>query len=92
MADINDDAVNTTAEQAIVKSATPGPNPVVHYLSEIWYELKKTNWPTRNELIKSVMIVIVTIVAVAIFLWLADKVAYQLAQIIGIAPKPVVGK
>ena len=89
MADIKDDAVNTTAEQTIDKSAAPGPNPVVRYLYEIWYELKKTNWPTRNELIKSVTIVIITIAAVAAFLWLADLIFAELAKVIGIAPKTV---
>jgi len=92
MADIKDDAANTTAVQSIDNSAAPGPNPVIRYLYEIWYELKKTNWPTRNELIKSVMIVVVTIVAVAIYLWIADKVFLAGANLIGIAPKPPVGK
>jgi preprotein translocase SecE subunit len=36
-------------------------------------ELKKTNWPTRNELTKYVVVVVATIFVVAVYLYLLDK-------------------
>jgi preprotein translocase SecE subunit len=45
------------------------------FFRELWVELKKTNWPSRNELIKFVFVVMVTIIVVAIALGVMDYVA-----------------
>lgn len=44
-------------------------NKIVNYLKEIWGEMRKVAWPSRNELVNSTIVVIVisTIVAVIIF-------------------------
>ncbi|OPZ82695.1 MAG: preprotein translocase subunit SecE [bacterium ADurb.Bin429] len=52
---------------------------LVRFLKEVKAELKKTNWPTRNELTKYVVVVMTTIIVVAIFLFLMDKAAQFLA-------------
>ncbi|HEX2949515.1 MAG TPA: preprotein translocase subunit SecE [Armatimonadota bacterium] len=86
MAVHKDDAVNMTAAQAGEKSTTNAPGPVKRYLREVTAELKKTNWPTKDELTKSVMVVIVTIIVVAIFLYLCDVVAAHVMSFVGIVP------
>ena len=43
-------------------------NKLVTFLKEVSLEMKKVNWPTREETIKYTLIVIVASLAVAIFL------------------------
>jgi preprotein translocase subunit SecE len=45
------------------------------FFRELWVELKKTNWPSRDELIKFVFVILVTIVVVAVFLGVMDYIA-----------------
>ena len=52
---------------------------ITHFLHEVTVELKKTNWPTRNELTKFVIVVMFTIVIVSIFLFISDTVLSFLA-------------
>lgn len=44
------------------------PNKIVSFLKEVRLEMKKVNWPTREETIKYTLIVIGVSVATAIFL------------------------
>jgi len=44
------------------------PNKIVTFLKEVRLEMKKVNWPTRQETIKYTLIIIGISVAVAIFL------------------------
>ena len=44
------------------------PNKIVIFLKEVRLEMKKVNWPTRQETIRKTLIVIGISVAVAIFL------------------------
>lgn len=46
---------------------------LTRFLREVIIELKKTNWPTRNELTKYVVVVVATIFVVAVYLYLLDK-------------------
>ena len=77
-------AVNTTVAPAGENStATPVTRqgffqPLIHFIREVMVELKKTRWPTRNDLTKFTIVVITTIVVVAIFLFVADWVAAKL--------------
>lgn len=75
-------AVNSTAVPTMKGPAAGQPNifarmwrPIGHFLQEVLVELKKTDWPTRNELTKFTIVVMVTIIVVAIYLFLSDKVA-----------------
>ena len=44
------------------------PNKTITFLKEVRLEMKKVNWPTKQETIKYVIIVIGTSAALAIFL------------------------
>ena len=75
------DAVNTTdATPAITKPNEGSGNRlwqgIVRFLREVQIELKKTNWPTKNELTKFVIVVMVTIVVVSVYLAVSDAVVY----------------
>ena len=48
------------------------PNKIVTFLKEVRLEMKKVNWPTRQETIRKTLIVIGISVAVAIFLGTLD--------------------
>ena len=44
------------------------PNKIITFLKEVRLEMKKVNWPTREQTIKYTLIVIGVMVAVAIYL------------------------
>ena len=44
------------------------------YLTEVWYELKKTSWPTRQELGRSTLVVLAVIIIVAVWINVLDWV------------------
>lgn len=48
------------------------------FAREVKVEMKRTNWPTKNELTKMTFVIIATIAAVAVFLYVADQVAQAL--------------
>jgi len=82
MAVNKDDAMNMAATPAKEAPAIKRPNFIVKYLREVLAELKKTNWPTRNELTKSTLVVIITIFIVAVYLYISDAVASQFMRVI----------
>lgn len=86
MAVHKDDAANITAAETVAKSTMNTPGPVKRYLREVMAELKKTNWPTKNELTKSVAVVMITILCVAVFLFVCDVVFAQVMTYVGIVP------
>ncbi len=45
---------------------------VMQFVKEAKAELKKVSWPSRRELIESTMVVIVTVLAIAIFVGVID--------------------
>ena len=51
---------------------------IVHFLREVQVELKKTSWPTQNELTKFTIVVMVTIVVVAVYLFVSDLIVYHI--------------
>ncbi len=79
MAVNNDDAVKTTAVEATPKPSVRGPNPIMHFLREVQTELKKTSWPTKNELTKFVLVVMTVLVVVSVYLFFCDFIMQQLA-------------
>jgi preprotein translocase subunit SecE len=42
------------------------------FLVEVWAELKKTTWPGRQEVYGTTVVVIVTVLICASFLWVVD--------------------
>ncbi len=48
------------------------PSKIIIFLKEVRLEMKKVNWPTRQETIKKTLVVIGISVAVAIFLGTLD--------------------
>lgn len=79
MAVNNDDAVKTTAVEATPKPTVQEPNPIMHFLREVQTELKKTSWPTRNELTKFVIVVMVVLISVSAYLFVVDFIMQQLS-------------
>jgi len=47
---------------------------ISRFLREVQIELKKTNWPTRNDLTKFTIVVMVTIVVVSVYLAISDLI------------------
>ena len=46
-------------------------------LIDVWAELKKTTWPGRKEVYGTTLVVIVTVLICAFFLWIVDLILNQ---------------
>ena len=44
------------------------------FTNDVYVEMKKVSWPTRNELKGSTMVVIVTVIIIAIFIGFVDRI------------------
>jgi len=53
------------------------------FVSEVKAELKKVSFPSRDEVFGTTIVVIITSVIFAVFLWLADIVIVQLFKLVG---------
>jgi len=42
------------------------------FLTEVWSELKKTTWPGRKEVTGTTLVVIITVLICALYLWIVD--------------------
>ena len=42
------------------------------FISEVWSELKKTTWPSKNEVTGTTVVVIVTVIICAVYLGVVD--------------------
>ena len=42
------------------------------FLVEVWSELKKTTWPGKKEVYGTTMVVIITVLICAVYLWVVD--------------------
>jgi len=42
------------------------------FLVEVWSELKKTTWPGRSEVYGTTIVVIITVIVCAFYLWIVD--------------------
>jgi preprotein translocase subunit SecE len=42
------------------------------FLIETWSELKKTTWPARKEVYGTTVVVVVTVLFTAFYLWIVD--------------------
>jgi preprotein translocase subunit SecE len=66
-------------EPAREPRAVPGAG-VRGFVAESWAELKKVEWPTQNQLIQGVVVVLIACVIVGTFLYAADLVIKRLVQ------------
>ncbi|TDI45623.1 MAG: preprotein translocase subunit SecE [Acidobacteria bacterium] len=41
-------------------------------MTEVWSELKKTTWPSRKDVYSTTLVVIVTVLICAFYLWVVD--------------------
>jgi preprotein translocase subunit SecE len=44
------------------------------FIVEVWAELKKTTWPGKREVYGTTLVVIVTVLICALFLWIVDMI------------------
>lgn len=66
-----------TAKRAEQPSAGSGP---LHFLREVYEELRKVVWPTGGELYRYTMVVIVTVAILGLFIGGADYLLAGIAQ------------
>ncbi|HHX39658.1 MAG TPA: preprotein translocase subunit SecE [Armatimonadetes bacterium] len=52
------------------------------FLSEVWGELKKVQWPNREELYGFTVMVIIAIIAVGIYVGLLDAVLSRISDFV----------
>jgi preprotein translocase subunit SecE len=55
---------------------------IITYIKEAREELKKVTWPDRDEVTSFTMVVIVSVIAVSIFLWLVDSALMQIIKMV----------
>jgi preprotein translocase subunit SecE len=56
---------------------------IPEFFSEVKAEMKKVSFPSRDEVIGTTVVVLVTSVIFAVYLWLADLVIVQLFKVVG---------
>lgn len=56
------------------------------FLISVEGEMAKISWPTKTELIRSAIVVIVVMIILAVLLWLFDTIWFQLFTWLGIIP------
>lgn len=52
------------------------------FLSEVRNELKKSTWPTRNELLESTAVVILSVVLFSVFVGLSDTLLVSVLRLV----------
>jgi len=53
---------------------------VQKYMREVHVEAKKVVWPERKEAAQATLMVVIMVIFVALFLWLADSILSWLVQ------------
>ncbi len=56
---------------------------IPQFLGEVKAEMKKVSFPSRDEVVGTTIVVLITSVVFAIYLWLADMVIVQLFKMVG---------
>ena len=56
---------------------------LVQFLREVGGEMAKVSFPSRDEVVGTTIVVLVTSFVFAIYLWLADLVIVQLFKVVG---------
>ena len=57
-------------------------NKVVGFFNDIKLEMSKVSWPTRDELIGSTIVVIISLAILAIFIGICDVVVSKIVNIV----------
>lgn len=57
------------------------------FFQEVWAELLKARWPSREELTKFTAVVLVAVIAVAVYIGIVDGIFSWLSAAIGMGPK-----
>jgi len=50
------------------------------FFRDSWLELQKVIWPTREQVMKMTGLVLVVVIVVGVFIYLWDRVLYQLTR------------
>ncbi len=50
------------------------------FVSESWGELKKVEWPTQNQLIQGIVVVLIACLIVGVFLYASDLIFKRLVE------------
>ncbi len=61
-------------KQGSVTKAVQAERKSSRFLSDMIAELRKVQWPTRNQLMQSTAVVLVVVVIVVVYLWALDSV------------------
>lgn len=70
-------AVKSVAKSAKVQER------VSKFFRGVWSELKKVHWPNRKEIVTYTSVVIVSVIIVALMIWLVDSVfSFLLSRIL----------
>ena len=56
---------------------------IPRFFGEVKVEMKKVSFPSRDEVVGTTVVVLVTSVIFAVYLWLADLVIVQLFKMVG---------
>jgi len=68
-----DKRVISTAGRGIAVARGPF-SKIGQYLREVWSELRKVIWPTRQEVVKFTIVVLTAMIGVAVFIYVVDKI------------------
>lgn len=55
---------------------------ILTFLNEVTTELKKSSWPTRQQLVDSTVVVVVTMLILGIFVAVADMIFVRLVALL----------
>ena len=56
---------------------------IPRFFGEVKAEMKKVSFPPRDEVVGTTIVVLITSVIFAVYLWLADMVIVQLFKMVG---------
>ena len=68
---------HTPPETAVNASSTKG-----NYFRESYEELRRVNWPTRDEIIQGTQTVLVFVIGFTILLWICDLAFRALSRLV----------
>lgn len=57
-------------------------NKTVEFVKESRDELKKVTWPQRDEVSALTMVVVITVIITALFLWLVDAALMKIVSLV----------
>ena len=58
------------------------PRRVGRFLKEVKLEMKRVTWPSRREVSGATWVVVVTVVTIALFIWIIDTLLMQFLHLV----------